>query len=108
MIVLLRRRIGMELNKKNLMILGIGSGVMLFFIGIASNILMGPATDDYRLPVQASSILKLTGTGMVTLAILVGGIFIEKLEIYTRLLLSIFGLCLLIINIAIISLAPYY
>jgi len=98
----------MDINKKNLMILGIGFGVLFFFFGIAPNILLGPATEDYRLPVQIASIFKLTGTGMVTLSILVGGIFIEKLDMYTRLLLSIFGLCLLVINVAIISLLPYY
>jgi len=98
----------MELNKKNIMLFGIVIGVMLFFIGIAINIVMGPATDDYKLNLQVSSIVKLTGIGMATLSVFIGGIFIDKLEMITRVLLSIFGLVLLILNIAIISLVTYY
>ena len=81
---------------------------MLFFVGIALNIVMGPTTEDYKLPAQVSSIVKLTGIGMATLSIFIGGIFIDKLEIITKVLLAIFGLVLLILNIAIISLVSYY
>lgn len=98
----------MELNKKNLMIIGIGLGVMLFFIGIALNIALGPTTSTDKLPAQVSSIVKLTGIGIATLSIFIGGIFIEKIQMVTRILLAVFGLVLLILNIAIISLVPYY
>ena len=81
---------------------------MLFFVGIALNIVMSPTTEDYKLPAQVSSIVKLTGIGMATLSIFIGGIFIDKLEIITKVLLAIFGLVLLILNIAIISLVSYY
>jgi len=98
----------MEMNKKNLMILGIEIGVMLFFLGIAINIVLGPTTDDYKLPQQLSSFIKLGGMGLATLSIFIGGIFIEKLELVTRILFVIFGTIILVLNIAIISLVPYY
>jgi len=98
----------MKLNKKNLMILGIEIGIMLFFIGIALNIAMGPTTTLYRTPQQVSSFVKLAGMGLATLSILLGGIFIEKIELTTRVLLVVFGVVILCINIGIISLVPYY
>ena len=98
----------MKLDKKNIMLLGIAVGVMLFFIGIALNITMGPTTEDNKLPAQVSSIVKLSGIGIATLSIFVGGIFIDKLEMIPRVLLAVFGLVLLILNIIIISLVPYY
>ena len=98
----------MDLSKKNLMIYGIIIGVMLFFIGISINITMGPTTEEYKLPAQLSSIVKLSGIGIATLAIFIGGIFIEEIEMINRVLLAVFGLVLLILNIAIISLVPYY
>ena len=96
------------MNKKSIMILGIEIGIMMFFIGIALNIALGPTTDDNRMPQQVSSFIKLSGTGIATLSILIGGIFIEKMELVTRILLSIFGLVLLLINIVIILLVSYY
>jgi len=96
------------MDKKSLMILGIEVGVMLFFIGIALNIVLGPTTDDNKMPQQVSSIAKLTGMGLATLSILIGGIFIEKMELVTRILLVVFGIVLLCINIAIISIVHYY
>ena len=96
------------MNKKDLMILGIEIGIMLFFIGIALNIVLGPTTQTYRAPQQVSSFVKLAGMGIATLSIFIGGIFIEKMEIVTRVLLVVFGVVILCVNIAIISLVPYY
>jgi len=98
----------MKINKKNLMILGIEIGVMLFFIGIAINIALGPTTLTYRAPQQISSMIKLIGMGLATLSIFIGGIFIDRMELVTRVLLVIFGVVILCVNIAIISLVPYY
>jgi hypothetical protein len=96
------------MNKKNLMILGIEIGVILFFIGVALNIALGPTTDNNKMPQQVSSFVKLVGMGITTLSIFIGGIFIEKMELVTRILLVVFGVILLSLNIAIISLVPYY
>ena len=49
----------MKLTKMKIMILGIEFGVMLFFIGIALNIAMGPTTESHRLPQQVSALVKL-------------------------------------------------
>ena len=98
----------MKMNKKDLMILGIEIGIMLFFIGVALNIALGPTTLTYRTPQQISSFVKLAGMGIATLSILIGGIFIEKMEIVTRVLMVVFGVVILCVNIAIISLVPYY
>ena len=98
----------MKMDKKNFMIFGIEIGIMLFFIGIAINIAFGPTTLTYRTPQQVSSIIKLLGIGFATLSIFIGGIFIEKMELVTRVLLVVFGVVLLCVNIAIISLVPYY
>jgi len=96
------------MSKKDLMILGIEIGVMLFFIGVAVNIALGPTTLTYRTPQQISSFIKLIGMGFATLSILIGGIFIDKFEIVTRVLLVVFGVVILCVNIGIISLVPYY
>ena len=93
----------MELNKKNLMILGLAGGIMLFFIGMAVNITMGPSTDDYQLPRQVSAVIKLTGMGIICISMVVGGFFVEKLDKDTKSLLLIFGLILLLLNIFIFS-----
>jgi len=99
---------GVLLTKKKLMIYGIIIGVMLFFLGVALNIALGPTTNDHKAPQQISSFIKLGGMGIATLSILIGGIFIERMELVTRILLAIFGLVLLTINIVIISFVSYY
>ena len=48
----------MKINKKNLIILGLAGGIMLFFIGMATYIAMGPSTDTYVLPRQISSLMQ--------------------------------------------------
>jgi len=98
----------MEMNKKNLMILGLAGGIMLFFIGMATYIALGPSTDDYLLPRQISAVIKLTGMGIVCISMIVGGFFVEKLDKDTKSLLLIFGLILLLLNIFILSYSRYY
>ena len=98
----------MEMNKKNLMILGLAGGIILFFIGMATYIAMGPSTDDYQLPRQVSAVIKLTGMGLVCISMIVGGFFVEKLDKDTKSLLLIFGLILLLLNIFILSYSEYY
>ena len=93
----------MKMNKKNLMILGLTSGIMLFFLGMATYIAMGPSTETYLLPRQISSVIKLTGMGIVCISMIVGGFFVEKLDKDTKTLLLIFGVILLLMNIFIFS-----
>ena len=93
----------MEMNKKNLMILGLAGGIMLFFIGLAAYIALGPSTDTYLLPRQVSAIIKLSGMGIVCISMIIGGFFVEQLEKHTKSLLVIFGVILLLLNIFIFS-----
>jgi hypothetical protein len=90
------------------MILGLGGGSMLFFIGIATYIILGPSTDIYLLPKQLSSVIKLTGMMIVCLSMIVGGFFVEKLERDTKVLLLLFGVILLLMNIFLFSSSRYY
>jgi len=98
----------MELNKKNLMLLGLAGGIFLFFVGMATYMALGPSTADYRLPQQISSMIKLIGMGIVCISMIVGGFFVEKLDKDTKSLLLIFGLILLLLNIFILSYSEYY
>ena len=98
----------MKMNKKNLMILGLAGGIMLFFIGMTTYIAMGPSTADYRLPQQVSSLIKLTGMGIICISMIVGGFFVDKLDKDTKSLLLIFGVILLLLNIFILSYSEYY
>ncbi len=95
-------------NRKILMIIGLGGGSMLFFIGIATYIILGPSTDIYLLPKQLSSVIKLTGMMIVCLSMIVGGFFVEKLERDTKVLLLLFGVILLLMNIFLFSSSRYY
>ena len=95
-------------NKKFLMILGLGGGIMLFFIGMAAYIIIGPSTNTYLFPKQISSLLKLSGMGIICISMIVGGFFIEKIEKDTKLLLLLFGVFILILNIFLFSSSRYY
>lgn len=97
----------MKMNKKNLMILGLAGGIMLFFLGMATYMAMGPSTDDYQLPRQMSALIKLSGMGIICISMIVGGFFIEKLDKDTKALLLIFGVILLLLNIFIFSYSRY-
>jgi hypothetical protein len=95
-------------NKKFLMIIGLGGGIMLFFIGMAAYIILGPSTETYLFPKQVSSVIKLTGMGIVCISMIVGGFFMEKMEKDTKLLLLLFGVILLLLNIFLLSSSRYY
>jgi hypothetical protein len=97
----------MQWNKKTLVIFGLASGIMLFFIGMATYIAIGPSTDTYLLPKQLSSLIKLTGMGIVCICMIVGGFFVEKIEKETKLLLLLFGVILLLLNIFLFSTSHY-
>jgi hypothetical protein len=90
------------------MIAGLASGIMLFFIGMAAYIAFGPSTTTYLLPQQISSVIKLTGMGIVCIAMIVGSFFVEKIERDTKILLLLFGVILLLLNIFLFSSIHYY
>ena len=98
----------MKFTKKNLMILGLAGGILLFFIGMATYIALGPSTEVYRLPQQTSSLIKVTGMGIICISMIAGGFFVEKLDKDTKSLLLIFGIILLLLNIFILSYSEYY
>jgi uncharacterized membrane protein AbrB (regulator of aidB expression) len=89
----------MKLNKKNLVIIGIAGGILLFFLGLGLNFLLGPTTNTYQLPRQISTMVRLSGMGIICISMIIGGFFIEKIEKDTKSLILIFGLILLLINI---------
>ncbi len=95
-------------NKKILIMLGLGGGIMLFFMGIAAYIILGPSTDNYLFPKQVSSMIKLSGMGIVCITMIVGGFFAERIEKDTKLLLLVFGVILLLLNIFLFSSSHYY
>ena len=98
----------MDLNKRKLVIYFLSIGIMFFFIGLATNIVMGPTTDSYKLPQQVSSVIKLTGMGFICISLLIGGIFVTDFSKEQRSLMIIFGFTLLIINIFLMSILKYY
>jgi len=98
----------MEMNKYNLMILGLSTGIILFFIGIGAYFLLGPSTEENMLPQKVSSVIKLGGMGLTIISMIVGGIFVKKIEKDVKSLLLIFGIALLLINIVIMSFSGYY
>ena len=93
----------MKYNKKDLMILGLTAGILLFFLGLATAIALGPTTDDYQLPRQVGSIIRLSGMGIICISMIVGGFFVEKLDKDIKHLLLIFGLMILLLNIFVLQ-----
>ena len=93
----------MEWSKKNLMILGLAGGIMLFFFGLAIAIVLGPTTDENQLPRQVGSFIRLSGMGLICISMIVGGFFVEDLEKDIKHLLLIFGLVLLLLNIFVLQ-----
>ena len=93
----------MDLNKKNLMILGLILGIMLFFIGLASYIALGPSSSTNQLPKQVSAVLKLSGMGFICISMIVGGFFIEGIDKDAKTLLLLFGVIFLLLNVFILS-----
>jgi hypothetical protein len=98
----------MQWNKKTIMMVGLAGGIMLFFIGMVAYIILGPSTDTYIMPRQISSLLKLTGMGIVCISMIVGGFFAEKIEKDTKILLLLFGMILLLLNIFLFSSSQFY
>ena len=93
----------MQLDKMKLMVLGLGVGILLFFLGLASYFALGPSTTDYLLPRQISSLIKLTGMGILCISMIVGGFFIDRIDKDTKSLLVVFGFLLLLLNIFVVS-----
>ena len=93
----------MKFDKKDLMILGLTVGILLFFLGLATAIALGPTTDDYQLPRQVGSIIRMSGMGIICMSMIVGGFFVEKLDKDIKHLLLIFGLVLLLLNIFVLQ-----
>lgn len=93
----------MQIDKMKLMVFGIGGGILLFFIGLAVYFALGPSTTNYLLPRQISSVIKLTGMGILCISMIVGGFFIDKIDKDTKSLLIVFGFLLLLLNIFIVS-----
>jgi hypothetical protein len=98
----------MEMNKKNLMILGLAGGIFIFFLGMGANILLGPSTETYRLPFQISAMIRFTGMGILVISMVIGGFFVEKLDKDVKSLLLIFGIVLLLLNIFVLSYTDYW
>jgi len=98
----------MQMNKKNLMILGLTFGIIIFFLGMALYILLGPSTSDYMLPRQISAMVRLSGMGTLVISMVVGGFFVEKLDKDTKTLLLLFGIVLLLLNIFVLSYTDYW
>jgi hypothetical protein len=90
------------------MILGLAGGTMLFFLGMVAYLVLGPSTTTYVLPQQISSVIKLSGMGIVCISLIVGGVLVEKLERDTKILLLLFGVILLLMNIFLFSSGHYY
>jgi len=98
----------MIFNKRKFVILFLTIGIMFFYIGLATNIVLGPTTDTYKLPQQVSSVIKLTGMGFICISLLIGGIFVSDFPKEQRTLIIIFGFTLLIINIIMMSVMKFY
>jgi len=93
----------MDINKKNLMLLGLAGGIIIFFFGVGVYILLGPSGEDYLLPKQVSSFFKFGGMGLICISMILGGFFVEKIEKDIKILLLIFGIVLLLLNIFVLS-----
>ena len=81
---------------------------MLFFLGMVAYLVLGPSTTTYILPQQISSVIKLSGMGIVCISLIVGGVLAEKIERDTKILLLLFGVILLLMNIVMFSVGHYY
>lgn len=96
------------MDKYNLFTLGLVGGIMLFFIGLAANIVLGPSSATYILPRQVSATLKLTGMGIVCISMILGAVFVDRIEKESKYLIVIFGVILLLINILMMSYVKGY
>ena len=86
----------MKIKIKDLVMLGMISGIAFFFIGaIISDVFPSSQTD--LLSYKFSGSIKLIGIGALTSSMIVGGIIIEDIDKNLKLLLLLLGLVLLII-----------
>ena len=84
------------MKNKDLIMLGIIIGIGLFFIGaIISNVFLSSETD--LLPYKISAIIKLTGLGILSATMIIGGIIVEEIDKNLKILLLVLGLLLLVI-----------
>ncbi len=97
----------MRMDKYNLFTLGLVGGIILFFLGMVSNIVLGPSTTSYQVPAQVSEVVKLSGMGIVCLSMILGSVFVEKIDRDTKVLLLIFGVILLLVNVILMSTYHY-
>lgn len=97
----------MRMDKYNLFTLGLVGGIILFFLGMILNIVLGPSTTSYQVPAQVSEVVKLSGMGIVCLSMILGSVFIEKIDRDTKVLLLIFGVILLLVNVMLMSTYHY-
>jgi len=93
----------MTLDKKMLILLGLACGIMLFFLGMAVAIILGPTTETYLLPKQIGATIKLSGMGIICISMIIGGFFVEKIEKDFKNLLLIFGIIILLLNIFVLQ-----
>jgi hypothetical protein len=83
-------------KNKDIIMLGIIIGIGFFFIGaIISNVFL--SSEEDLLPYKISALIKLTGLGLLTSSLIVGGIIVEEIDKNLKLLLFVLGLILLII-----------
>jgi len=86
----------MKMNMKNVTMLGLITGISLFFIGaIISTIFISSGTDLFSYKISSS--IKLLGIGILICSMVIGGIYIEDIDKNLRLLLLLLGLVLLVI-----------
>ncbi|KYK34908.1 MAG: hypothetical protein AYK22_04460 [Thermoplasmatales archaeon SG8-52-3] len=84
------------MKNKDIIMLGIIIGIGFFFIGaIISNIFL--SSEEDLLPYKVSALIKLTGLGILTSSMIIGGIIVEEIDKNLKLLLLLLGLLLLII-----------
>jgi len=84
------------MKNKELIMVGMVVGIGFFFLGaMISNIF--PSDAENLLSYKVSAFIKLTGIGILTACMVVGGIIIVKIDRNLRMLLLLLGLILLII-----------
>jgi len=84
------------MNEKDFVMVGIISGIALFFIGsIILNVF--PSSESDLLSFRMSAVIKLLGLGVLTTSMVVGGLDLKDIDANQRTLLLLLGLVLLII-----------
>lgn len=97
-----------EIEPRDLVIIGIFIGIMLFFVGLASFIILGPGSPTNPAPYKISTSIKIMGMLLVCVSMIVGGVIIDEFDKDMRFLLVLFGVVILFINVLLVSFpAPY-